>query len=69
VYFLRGAGAELVRHVWQNAHRFSLATDGSVADATAWSGIGAGFERPDGPGVIIAGDPSGWSDTIELGTV
>src|SRR5213078_5076134 len=32
-FFLRGEGAELVRFVWQNAHRFTLATDGSIEDA------------------------------------
>jgi phosphoribosylformylglycinamidine (FGAM) synthase-like enzyme len=69
VYFLRGEGAGLVRHVWQNAHRFTLATDGSVADAAAWSGLAADFDAPDEPGVIVAGDPSGWSERIALGTV
>jgi phosphoribosylformylglycinamidine synthase II len=69
VFFLRGEGAELVRHVWQNAHRFSLATDGSVADAAAWSGIEADVDEPDEPGVIVAGDPAGWPDATELGTV
>jgi phosphoribosylformylglycinamidine synthase len=69
VFFLRGGGASLVRHVWQNAHRFSLATDGSVEDAAAWSAIEVEFARPPGSGVIVAGDPSGWSDTIALGMV
>jgi phosphoribosylformylglycinamidine synthase len=69
VFFLRGEGAALVRHLWRNAHRFSLATDGSLDDAAAWSGIAADFDAPDEPGVIVAGDPSGWSETIELGTV
>ena len=35
----------------------------------AWSGIDVDFARPDGPGVLVAGDPSGWSDTIALGIV
>jgi len=69
VHFLRGEGAALVRFVWQNAHRFSLATDGSLADAARWSAIDVDFDRPAGPGVIVAGDPSGWPDAIELGTV
>jgi len=69
VFFLRGGGGALVRHVWQNAHRFTLATDGSVEDAAAWSALDVEFVRPQGPGVIVAGDPSGWSDTIALGMV
>jgi phosphoribosylformylglycinamidine synthase len=69
VFFLRGEGADLVRFVWRNAHRFTLATDGSVADAAAWSGIDVDFEAPDARGVIVAGDPSGWSERVELGQV
>jgi phosphoribosylformylglycinamidine synthase len=70
VFFLRGAGAELVRHVWSNAERFSLATDGSLEDAGAWSGLDAGFEAPEGPGVIVACDETpAWPDTLELGVV
>jgi phosphoribosylformylglycinamidine synthase len=70
VFNLRGAGAELVRFVWQHAHRFSLATDGTLAEAAVWSGIGAGFGAPPDPGVIVAAAaPPGWRDTIELGTV
>jgi phosphoribosylformylglycinamidine synthase subunit PurL len=69
VFFLRGEGAELVRHVWRNADRFTLATDGSLDDAAAWSGVAVDFDAPDEPGVIVAGDPCGWSETIELGTV
>ena len=69
VFFMRGEGAALVRHVWQNAHRFSLATDGSVEEAARWSGLAVDFEAPDEPGVVVAGDPSGWSETIALGTV
>ena len=45
VVLLRGEGAELVRFVWQNAHRFTLAhdvSDGGVAlalrEAAAWAG-------------------------------
>ncbi|MBV8080143.1 MAG: phosphoribosylformylglycinamidine synthase subunit PurL [Actinobacteria bacterium] len=69
VYFLRGGGADLVTHVWQNAHRFTLATDGSIEDAARWSGVDVDFTRPQDPGVIVAGDPGDWPDTIELGTV
>jgi phosphoribosylformylglycinamidine (FGAM) synthase-like enzyme len=68
-FFLRGEGAELVRFVWQNAHRFTLATDGSIEEAAAWSGVDVDFEAPGEPGVIVAGDPTGWSDTVELGAV
>jgi phosphoribosylformylglycinamidine synthase len=69
VFFLRGEGADLVRFVWRNAYRFTLATDGSVEDAAAWSGVDADFEAPDAPGVIVGGDPTGWPDILELGTV
>jgi phosphoribosylformylglycinamidine synthase II len=71
VFFIRGKGAELVRFVWQNAHRFSLATDGSLADAAAWSGIDVDFGAPDEPGVIVAlnGTVSGAEFIVELGTV
>jgi len=71
VYFIQGSGAELVEFVWQNAHRFSLATDGSLEEAGAWSGIDVDFAAPDGPGVIVAldGTMSGASFIVELGTV
>jgi hypothetical protein len=55
--------------VWQNAYRFTLATDGTVADAARWSGIDVDFGAPAGQGVLVAGDPGDWPDTIELGTV
>ena len=58
-----------MRFVWQNAHRFSLATDGSLEDAARWSGINVAFKSPTGPGVIVAGDAGAWPDAIELGTV
>jgi phosphoribosylformylglycinamidine synthase len=70
VFLLRGEGADLVRFVWQNAHLFSLATDGTLAEAAAWSGIEAGFDAPGDPGVIVAAAAApGWRDTVELGTV
>jgi hypothetical protein len=69
IFFLRGEGAELVRFVWQNARHFSLAHAGTLNAAAAWSAVEVGFAAPDGPGVIVAGDPSGWSDKVELGTV
>jgi phosphoribosylformylglycinamidine synthase II len=69
VYLLHGAGAELVRFVWQNAYRFTLATDSALADAARWSGIDVDFDAPAEPGVVVAGDPGDWPDTLELGTV
>jgi phosphoribosylformylglycinamidine synthase len=79
VFLLRGAGAQIVRFVWQNAHRFSLAhdisdggVDAALLEAAAWSGVEARLEaQPSpGPGVIVATErrPE-WRDTIELGAV
>jgi phosphoribosylformylglycinamidine synthase len=79
VALLRGEGAELVRFVWENAHRFSLVHDVSwgglakaLREATAWSGIDADLHVAEGkgPGVIVAysGDAPDW-DYVELGTV
>ncbi len=76
VWLLRGAGAELVRFVWENSGRFSLAhdvSDGGLAralrDASAWSGVA--FEADaDGEGVVVAGrETPAWPDTVELGVV
>ena len=69
VYLLRGESAALVTHVWQNAHRFSLATDGPLEEAARWSGIAVDFNAPNEPGVIVAGDTAGWPDAVELGVV
>jgi phosphoribosylformylglycinamidine synthase len=79
VVLLCGEGATLVRFVWTNAHRFSLAHDisdggGALAlqEAAAWSGIDAALATPDGPGVIVAiarGETLDWPETVELGTV
>jgi phosphoribosylformylglycinamidine synthase II len=78
---LRGEGADLVRFVWQNAGRFTLAHDISsggavraLVDAAAWSGVESSLRCPDGPGVIVslppgADDPLGWDDSVELGNV
>ncbi|MFL5953280.1 MAG: phosphoribosylformylglycinamidine synthase subunit PurL, partial [Gaiellaceae bacterium] len=78
VYLLRGSGAELVRHVWENAHRFSLAhdvSDGGLAlalrEAASWSGT-ARVSTPHevGEGVVVAcTDRPAWGDVVELGTV
>ena len=79
VYLLRGSAAPLVRFVWENAHRFSLAhdvSDGGIAralrDAAAWSG--RGLREPVGHeearGVIVgATEPPAWDDLVELGVV
>jgi phosphoribosylformylglycinamidine synthase len=80
VLLLRGEGAVLVRFVWENAHRFTLAhdvSDGGAAlalrEAAAWSGIDPGLECPEGPGVIVAvatGEPAlSWDDILELGAI
>jgi phosphoribosylformylglycinamidine synthase len=76
IYLLCGHGPELVRFVWQNAHRFSLAHDVSdgglehaLREASAWSGIefAAGGN---GEGVIVAStEAPDWPDTIELGSI
>ena len=78
---LRGEGASLVRFVWQNADRFTLAHDisdggGALAlrEAAAWSGVQTALGDVEGPGVIVAlppGDtaPLAWDDAVELGTV
>ena len=70
--FLRGEGASLVRFVWRNAARFTLAHDGPVREAAAWSGVETAIVSPDGPGVLVAladRDPLEWDDVVELGTV
>jgi phosphoribosylformylglycinamidine synthase len=70
--FLRGEGADLIRFVWQNARRFSLAHDGGIREAAAWSGVETELSCPDGPGVLVAladTDPLGWDDAVELGAV
>ncbi len=81
VVFLPGRDAALVRFLWQNAHRFSLAHDVSaagasraVAEAARWSGIDATFSCPDGPGVLVAlppgdGEPLPFGGAVEVGHV
>ncbi|MGH3001187.1 MAG: hypothetical protein ACRDM1_00690, partial [Gaiellaceae bacterium] len=81
VYLLRGRGAGLVRFVWENAHRFSLAHDVSdgglpvaLAEAAAWSQheptlvTDCYLLGSEGVVVAAAGDP-GWDDSVVLGTV
>ena len=80
--FLRGEGAGLVRFVWQNAHRFSLAHDvswGGVAkalnEAAAWSQLPLRQVTQcckEDSGVVVAcvpGTEIEWEDIVELGTV
>jgi phosphoribosylformylglycinamidine synthase len=78
VALLPGEGAGLVRFVWQNAERFSLAHDVSwgglakaIREAADWSGIDAELDIVEGGGVIVAfaGEPPGWDSLVELGTV
>jgi phosphoribosylformylglycinamidine synthase subunit PurL len=79
VFVLRGEGADLIRFVWTNAHRFSLAHDISdggdalaLREATAWSGLDTELATPEGPGVIVAlrpGETLDWDHAVELGTV
>jgi phosphoribosylformylglycinamidine (FGAM) synthase-like enzyme len=77
VFLLRGAGAELVRFVWEHAHDFSLAHDVShggaalaLREAAAWSGLEADVRAVDGEGAIVAcAEPPDWHDVVELGTV
>jgi phosphoribosylformylglycinamidine synthase len=78
-FLLRGEGAELVRFVWENASRFTLAHDirdgeKAVREAAAWSGVETELACPDGPGVIVTLDradtaPLGWGDAVQLGAV
>jgi phosphoribosylformylglycinamidine synthase II len=81
VYVLRGAGADLVRFVWQNARRFSLAHDVShgglavtLQKAAAWSHCEPLQVTPrslQGEAVVVAcpGWSPDWADVVELGTV
>jgi len=79
VYLLRGSGAKLVRFVWQNAGRFSLAHDVSdgglelaLREAAAWSGrdFVMSHHLLEGAGVVVAcTSPPEWEDVVELGTV
>ena len=76
VWLLRGAGARLVRFVWENAHRFSLAHDVSdgglelaLREASGWSGIQFAAAG-NGEGVVVAAtERPDWPDTIELGHI
>jgi len=82
VSLLRGSAPDLVRFVWQNAHRFSLAHDVSdgglelaLREAAAWSGVVPELSTnslDDGPGVVVAAASSlslDWVDVLELGVV
>jgi phosphoribosylformylglycinamidine synthase II len=82
VALLRGEGAALVRFVWQNAHRFSLAHDVSwggvgkaLNEAAAWSQLPPRQVTQcckEDSGVVVACAPGAelaWEDVVELGTV
>jgi phosphoribosylformylglycinamidine synthase len=83
VFLLRGEPAALVRFVWTNAHRFSLAHDVSdggpelaLAEAAAWSGRELQLVTPchghrQGTAVVVACSDytPEWDDRVELGTV
>ena len=77
-WLLRGEPAELVRFVWQNAHRFSLVHDtrgrlrAALEEAARWSGVEpAALSATDAAdGVIVAGtDAPDWPGAVELGVV
>ena len=82
VFALRGAGAELVHHLWENAQHFTLAHDVSdggleaaLREAAAWSQLDAP-QVPDcslpGLAVLVAMRPGAaptWADAVELGVV
>ncbi|HEY3183643.1 MAG TPA: phosphoribosylformylglycinamidine synthase subunit PurL [Gaiellaceae bacterium] len=83
IYLLRGEAAALVRFVWQNAHRFSLAHDVSdgglelaLTEAAAWSQLQPNLvttchEEGLAAAVVVAcaGSRPEWEDVVELGTV
>jgi phosphoribosylformylglycinamidine synthase len=82
VVFVRGAGAELVRFVWENAGRFSLTHDVSwrgleqaLSEAAAWSRLPPSQVTlccKDDRGVVVAFAPGvelDWPDLVELGRV
>ena len=81
VLLLRGEGAGLVRAVWENAERFTLAHDISAGraalalrEAGAWSGLEAELACPEAAGVLVALDPGDtgaldWGDVVTLGVV
>jgi len=81
---LRGAGADLVRFVWENAPSFSLAHDVAaggltvaLAEAAAWSRVEPSLvtqcHEERAPGVVVATRPGGadpaWGDVVDLGVV
>jgi phosphoribosylformylglycinamidine synthase len=78
VFLLRGAGADLVRFVWEHAETFSLAHDVSdgglelaLQEAAAWSGTGLEPTwHEEEPGVVVAAtERPSWHDVVELGVV
>ena len=77
VFLLRGEGAELVRFLWQNASRWTLAHDVSgggievaLREAAEWSGLAGPEHGPGGAGVLVAcAEVPGWPDTVEVGAI
>jgi phosphoribosylformylglycinamidine synthase len=82
IALLRGEGPELVRYVWQNAPRFTLAHDVSwggvekaVSEAAAWSGLLPTHVTDcslTDRGVVVAAAAEtvlDWPDLVELGAV
>ena len=77
VFLLRGEGAALVRFVWENASRWTLAHDVSdgglevaLREAADWSGVAGPETAAEGAGVIVAcAEAPDWPDVVELGVV
>jgi phosphoribosylformylglycinamidine synthase len=71
VYFVPGEGAELVRFAYEAARKGALVTDGTLEEVTRWCGVPAGFEQPEGPGILVAlrGRISGADSILELGKI
>jgi phosphoribosylformylglycinamidine (FGAM) synthase-like enzyme len=71
VYFVAGGGPELVRFAHEVARKGALVTDSTVDEVVRWCGVPASFERPDGPGILVAlrGRMSAADFTHDLGIV
>jgi hypothetical protein len=68
------AEAELIAFLWRAAPHCSLVHDGTVAEATAWSGVPAALDLPAGAAAILACAPDDVGrldgmDLLEIGTV
>jgi phosphoribosylformylglycinamidine synthase len=77
VLLLRGDTVLLIRWLWQNAARLSLAHDVSdgglelaLREASDWSGVAFSAPRAEGAGVVVAtSEQLDWPDAVELGVV